>query len=340
MFNSAMASRRAAQAAAVRAARISRRVIGGRHVGGGQGAMLAACSRRAGARGSSPTGPRSPRLQLRRWLAQVSETGRARSRATSSSPFPQGPTSTSCPTSCTTGTTTTAAGSSGRCASAMDAGSRWCVVERLLGVPGAPPPTHATWHFVDLHMLVMFGARERPEGGVRRAARRGRLRGRRAVSVTECLERPRDPATGLTSARRLDGNPASLADSTVGKVGGGAPSPTPSVEPWRRGCIDVHDDEVCASAYEVIVASKGHERPWNEPPSLAETLVEWRHVDAAERMELWGVDDGDELVGVGDPLAADGGQHVDDVVRRPGRPAPPRARRRHGSRRAASSSGP
>jgi GNAT superfamily N-acetyltransferase len=63
--------------------------------------------------------------------------------------------------------------------------------------------------------------------------------------------------------------------------------------------IDVHDDEVCARAYEVIVASKGHERPWNEPPSLAETLVEWRHEDAAERMELWGVDDGDELVGVG-----------------------------------------
>ena len=62
--------------------------------------------------------------------------------------------------------------------------------------------------------------------------------------------------------------------------------------------IDVHDDEVCARAYEVIVASKGHERPWNEPPSLAETLVEWRHVDEAERMEMWGALDGGELVGV------------------------------------------
>ena len=62
--------------------------------------------------------------------------------------------------------------------------------------------------------------------------------------------------------------------------------------------LDVHDDAVCARAYEVIVASKGHERPWNEPPSLAETLVEWRHVDEAERMEIWGAHDGDELVGV------------------------------------------
>ncbi|GAA3706063.1 GNAT family N-acetyltransferase [Terrabacter ginsenosidimutans] len=62
--------------------------------------------------------------------------------------------------------------------------------------------------------------------------------------------------------------------------------------------IDVHDDRVCARAYDVIIASKGHERPWNEPPSLAETLVEWRHVDKAEPMEMWGALDGDLLVGV------------------------------------------
>ncbi|GAA2747401.1 hypothetical protein GCM10009868_36730 [Terrabacter aerolatus] len=62
--------------------------------------------------------------------------------------------------------------------------------------------------------------------------------------------------------------------------------------------IDVHDDRTCARAYDVIIASKGHERPWNEPPSLAETLVEWRHVDKAEPMEMWGVHDGAELVGV------------------------------------------
>ncbi len=62
--------------------------------------------------------------------------------------------------------------------------------------------------------------------------------------------------------------------------------------------IDVHDDSECARAYEVICASKGHERPWNEPPSLAETLVEWRHVDKAEPMEMWGAVDAGELVGV------------------------------------------
>jgi GNAT superfamily N-acetyltransferase len=62
--------------------------------------------------------------------------------------------------------------------------------------------------------------------------------------------------------------------------------------------IDVRDDEECARAYDVIVASKGHERPWVEPPSLAETLVEWRHVDEAEPMEMWGAYDGPDLVGV------------------------------------------
>jgi GNAT superfamily N-acetyltransferase len=62
--------------------------------------------------------------------------------------------------------------------------------------------------------------------------------------------------------------------------------------------IDVHDDDVCARAYGVITASKAHERPWNAPPSLAETLVEWRHVDEAERQELWGAGDGVGLVGV------------------------------------------
>ncbi|GAB3888786.1 GNAT family N-acetyltransferase [Terrabacter terrigena] len=62
--------------------------------------------------------------------------------------------------------------------------------------------------------------------------------------------------------------------------------------------IDVHDDDVCARAYDVMTASKAHQRPWNEPPSLAETLVEWRHVDEAERMEMWGAWEGDDLVGV------------------------------------------
>jgi orsellinic acid C2-O-methyltransferase len=45
--------------------------------------------------------------------------------------------------------------------SAMDAESRLVVVERLLGVPGRSPTEARDLAFVDLHMLVMFGARER-----------------------------------------------------------------------------------------------------------------------------------------------------------------------------------
>ena len=45
--------------------------------------------------------------------------------------------------------------------SAMDAESRLVLVERLLGVPGRTATESRDLAFVDLHMLVMFGARER-----------------------------------------------------------------------------------------------------------------------------------------------------------------------------------
>jgi hypothetical protein len=45
--------------------------------------------------------------------------------------------------------------------SAMDAQSRLVLVERLLGVPGRSATEARDLAFVDLHMLVMFGARER-----------------------------------------------------------------------------------------------------------------------------------------------------------------------------------
>ena len=98
--------------------------------------------------------------------------------------------------------------------------------------------------------------------------------------------------------------------------------------------IDVHDDAVCARAYDVIIASKGHERPWNEPPSLAETLVEWRHVDEAERQEMWGACDGADLVGVATiwlPMS-DNTSMVVVSTSRSTRPTAPR--RRLGARRA------
>src|SRR5690242_12706212 len=44
---------------------------------------------------------------------------------------------------------------------AMPAGSRLLVVERVLGVAGRPFEAARDLHLVDLHMLVVFGARER-----------------------------------------------------------------------------------------------------------------------------------------------------------------------------------
>ena len=62
--------------------------------------------------------------------------------------------------------------------------------------------------------------------------------------------------------------------------------------------IDEYDDVVCSRAHDVIVASRRHERPWLEPPSLAEMVAEWRHVDTSEPKQLWGAYEADELLGV------------------------------------------
>jgi hypothetical protein len=45
----------------------------------------------------------------------------------------------------------------------MDDHARLVVVERLLDVPGRSATESRDLAFVDLHMLVMFGARERTE---------------------------------------------------------------------------------------------------------------------------------------------------------------------------------
>ena len=61
--------------------------------------------------------------------------------------------------------------------------------------------------------------------------------------------------------------------------------------------LDVHDDERSRQAYAVFVASKGMGRPWFEPLSFDEMVIDWRHVHPAEVKEIWVVDD-DELGGV------------------------------------------
>lgn len=56
--------------------------------------------------------------------------------------------------------------------------------------------------------------------------------------------------------------------------------------------LDVRDDAACRRAYDVLVAATSLDRPWHLMPSFEECLVEWRHVDQAEPMEMWvAVDD-------------------------------------------------
>jgi len=62
--------------------------------------------------------------------------------------------------------------------------------------------------------------------------------------------------------------------------------------------VDVHDDAQCARAYDVLVASKSVGRPWHRPSSLDESILGWRHVDKAEPLEMWAVEDTGEVVGV------------------------------------------
>lgn len=68
--------------------------------------------------------------------------------------------------------------------------------------------------------------------------------------------------------------------------------------------LDIRDDAACRRAYDVLVAAKSLHRPWNLPPSFEESLVEWRHVDAAEPMEMWAAVGGDG--GVGGDAVGDG----------------------------------
>lgn len=62
--------------------------------------------------------------------------------------------------------------------------------------------------------------------------------------------------------------------------------------------LDVHDDDRARRAYEAVVASRVFGRPWFEPPSYHEVVVEWRHEDKAEPKEIWVAEDGGEVAGV------------------------------------------
>lgn len=62
--------------------------------------------------------------------------------------------------------------------------------------------------------------------------------------------------------------------------------------------LDVHDDDRTRRAHEAIVASRVFGRPWFEPTSYHEALVDWRHEDKAEPKEIWVAQDGADVAGV------------------------------------------
>ena len=62
--------------------------------------------------------------------------------------------------------------------------------------------------------------------------------------------------------------------------------------------VDVHDDAQCARAYDILVASRSLGRPWHRPPSLEESVLEWRFDDRAEPMEMWAAADGADVTGI------------------------------------------
>jgi len=62
--------------------------------------------------------------------------------------------------------------------------------------------------------------------------------------------------------------------------------------------VDVHDDAQCARAHDILVASRSLGRPWHRPPSLEESVLEWRFDDRAEPMEMWAAAEGDDVTGI------------------------------------------
>ena len=62
--------------------------------------------------------------------------------------------------------------------------------------------------------------------------------------------------------------------------------------------LDIHDDARARRAYEAIVASRVLGRPWFEPTSFTEHVVDWRHDDKAEPKEIWVAEDAAGIAGV------------------------------------------
>ncbi len=63
--------------------------------------------------------------------------------------------------------------------------------------------------------------------------------------------------------------------------------------------LDVHDESLSRRAYEAMMASRTANRPWYEPPSYAEMVVDWRHHDKSEPTVMWVAEEGGEVAGIG-----------------------------------------
>ena len=62
--------------------------------------------------------------------------------------------------------------------------------------------------------------------------------------------------------------------------------------------LDVNDDRLTRQAHQALTASRAVGRPWYEPPSFEETVVDWRHEDQAEPKEIWVAEHDGEVTGL------------------------------------------
>ncbi|HVD21545.1 MAG TPA: GNAT family N-acetyltransferase [Lapillicoccus sp.] len=72
----------------------------------------------------------------------------------------------------------------------------------------------------------------------------------------------------------------------------------PSLATAQARRVDFHDDAQCAAVYAAVLASRTHERPWDDSDGYEQTVAEWRYDDPAERTEKWAVYEDGDVVGV------------------------------------------
>ena len=72
----------------------------------------------------------------------------------------------------------------------------------------------------------------------------------------------------------------------------------PSLATVQARRVDLDDDAQCAAVYAAVLASRTHERPWDDSDGYEQTVAEWRYDDPAERTEKWAVEENGDVVGV------------------------------------------